>query len=157
MEKLSLRDLFNRNRRSGGAERRTKQRLPKNKVIKILVVDDSLTVVHNLRTMLEQDGYYVLEANDGMTGIELARRQRPDLILMDVIMPGLNGFQATRKIRKDQITQAIPIIIISGTEQPTEQFWLTKLGANDFIGKPIVRGELFVKVENQLYPQRVVA
>jgi PleD family two-component response regulator len=158
MERMSLRGLFNLNRRTtSSTERRAKQRLPKNRIVKILVVDDSRTVVHNLRTMLEQDGYYVMEANDGMTAIELAKKQRPDLILMDVIMPGLNGFQATRKIRKEQSTQAIPIIIISATEQPTEQFWLTKLGANDFIGKPVVRGELFTKVENQLSPQRVVA
>ncbi len=158
MERTSLRSLFNLNRRTtSGSERRAKQRQPKNRTIKILVVDDSRTVVHNLRTMLEQDGYYVMEANDGMTGIELAKRQRPDLILMDVIMPGLNGFQATRKIRKDVITQQIPIIIISATEQPTEQFWLTKLGANDFIGKPVVRGELFTKLESQLFPQQVVA
>lgn len=159
MDRLSLRSLFNMNRRTanGSNERRAKQRLPKSRVTKILIVDDSRTVVHNLRTMLEQDGYYVMEANDGMTGIEISRIHRPDLILMDVIMPGLNGFQATRKIRKDPLTQAIPIIIISATEQPTEQFWLSKLGANDFIGKPIVRGELFTKVENQLHPRRVVA
>lgn len=157
MERLSLRNLFNMNRRPGGSERRSKQRLPKNRIVKILIVDDSRVVVHNLRTMLEQDGYHILEANDGMTGIELAKSKRPDLVLMDVIMPGLNGFQATRKIRKDPATSAIPIIIISATEQPTEQFWLTKLGANDFIGKPIVRGELFPKIENLLYPRRVVA
>ena len=131
--------------------------MPKNRVIKILVVDDSRTVVHSLRTVLEQDGYYVMEAYDGMTAIELAKAHQPDLILMDVIMPGLNGFQATRKIRKDPATHSIPIIIISGTEQPTEQFWLTKLGANDFLGKPIIRGDLFGKVESQLYPRQVVA
>ncbi|MBI1422559.1 MAG: response regulator [Gammaproteobacteria bacterium] len=126
-------------------------------MMKVLVVDDSRTVVHSLRTVLEQDGYFVMEAYDGMTAIELAKTHRPDLILMDVIMPGLNGFQATRKIRKDPITHKIPIIIISATEQPTEQFWLSKLGANDFLGKPIIRGELFTKVETQLSPDMVVA
>jgi len=131
--------------------------MPKTRVIKILVVDDSRTVVHGLRSVLEQDGYHVMEAYDGMTAIELAKAHQPDLILMDVIMPGLNGFQATRKIRKDPSTHMIPIIIISGTEQPTEQFWLTKLGANDFLGKPIIRGDLFTKVETQLYPRQVVA
>lgn len=152
---MDLKSLFNR--RTPSNERRNKQRMPKNRVIKILVVDDSRTVVHGLRSVLEQDGYYVMEAYDGMTAIELARAHAPDLILMDVIMPGLNGFQATRKIRKDPATHSIPIIIISGTEQPTEQFWLTKLGANDFIGKPIMRGDLFMKVESQLYPRQVVA
>lgn len=155
MDRLSLKGLFTR--RSTNNERRAKQRMPKNRIIKVLVVDDSRTVVHGLRTVLEQDGFYVMEAYDGMTAIELAKAHQPDIILMDVIMPGLNGFQATRKIRKDPATHNIPIIIISATEQPTEQFWLTKLGANDFLGKPIVRRELFTKVETQLYPRQVVA
>ncbi len=155
MDRLSLKGLFTR--RSTNNERRGKQRMPKNRIIKVLVVDDSRTVVHGLRTVLEQDGFYVMEAYDGMTAIELAKAHQPDIILMDVIMPGLNGFQATRKIRKDPATHNIPIIIISATEQPTEQFWLTKLGANDFLGKPIVRRELFTKVETQLYPRQVVA
>lgn len=144
-------------RRTNTTERRAKARLPKSRVIKVLIVDDSRTVVHGLRTVLEQDGYYVMEAYDGMTAIELAKAHQPDIILMDVIMPGLNGFQATRKIRKDPATHTIPIIIISATEQPTEQFWLSKLGANDFLGKPVIRGELFTKVESQLYPRQVVA
>ncbi|MGD8785216.1 MAG: response regulator [Thioalkalispiraceae bacterium] len=152
---MDFKGLFNR--RSSSNERRAKPRLPKDRVIKVLVVDDSRTVVHGLRSVLEQDGYYVMEAYDGMTAIELAKAHQPDIILMDVIMPGLNGFQATRKIRKDPATHSIPIIIISATEQPTEQFWLTKLGANDFLGKPIIRGDLFTKVETQLYPRQVVA
>jgi twitching motility two-component system response regulator PilH len=155
MDRLTFKGLFNR--RSNTNERRAKQRMPKDRVIKVLVVDDSRTVVHGLRAVLEQDGYYVMEAYDGMTAIELAKAHQPDIILMDVIMPGLNGFQATRKIRKDPATHSIPIIIISATEQPTEQFWLTKLGANDFLGKPIIRGDLFTKVESQLYPRQVVA
>lgn len=154
MERLSLRSLF---AKRVSQERRHKQRQPKARVVKILVVDDSRTVVHNLRTILEQDGYRVMEAYDGLSGIELAKAHHPDLILMDVIMPGLNGFQATRKIRKDPATHTIPIVIISATEQPTEQFWLTKLGANDFISKPIIRSDLFVKIENLLQPRRVVA
>lgn len=153
--KTFFNNLFSR--RTSAVERRSKPRPPKDRVIKVLVVDDSRTVVHSLRTVLEQDGYYVMEAHDGMEAIELAKAHQPDLILMDVIMPGLNGFQATRKIRKDPATHNIPIIIISATEQPTEQFWLTKLGANDFLGKPIIRGELFTKVESQLYPRQVVA
>lgn len=153
--KTFFNNLFTR--RTNTTDRRAKPRLPKTRVIKVLVVDDSRTVVHSLRTVLEQDGYYVMEAYDGMTAIELAKAHQPDIILMDVIMPGLNGFQATRKIRKDPSTHSIPIIIISATEQPTEQFWLTKLGANDFLGKPIIRGELFTKVETQLYPRQVVA
>jgi len=156
---MERRTFFNNlfSRRTSTEDRRSKPRQPKTRVIKVLIVDDSRTVVHSLRSVLEQDGYYVMEAYDGMTAIELAKVHQPDLILMDVIMPGLNGFQATRKIRKDPATHAIPIIIISATEQPTEQFWLSKLGANDFLGKPIIRRDLFSKVESQLYPRQVVA
>jgi len=156
---MERRTFFNNlfSRRTSTEDRRSKPRQPKTRVIKVLIVDDSRTVVHSLRSVLEQDGYYVMEAYDGMTAIELAKVHQPDLILMDVIMPGLNGFQATRKIRKDPATHSIPIIIISATEQPTEQFWLSKLGANDFLGKPIIRGDLFNKVESQLYPRQVVA
>lgn len=154
MDRKTFISLFSKRAQN---ERRAKQRSPKNRPIKILVVDDSRTVVHGLRTVLEQDGYLVMEAYDGMTAIELAKAHQPALILMDVIMPGLNGFQATRKIRKDPSTHSIPIIIISATEQPTEQFWLTKLGANDFLNKPILRGDLFIKVESQLYPRQAVA
>lgn len=152
---MRFRSLFSR--KISTSERRSKQRQPKKRVIKVLIVDDSRTVVHGLRSVLEQDGYLVIEAFDGMTAIELAKTHQPDIILMDVIMPGLNGFQATRKIRKDPSTHSIPIIIISATEQPTEQFWLTKLGANDFLGKPVIRANLFTKVESQLYPRQVVA
>lgn len=155
MERMRFRSLFSR--KISTSERRSKQRQPKKRVIKVLIVDDSRTVVHGLRSVLEQDGYLVIEAFDGMTAIELAKTHQPDIILMDVIMPGLNGFQATRKIRKDPSTHSIPIIIISATEQPTEQFWLTKLGANDFLGKPVIRANLFTKVESQLYPRQVVA
>lgn len=157
MERLSFRSIFSRKSNNDNNERRRKQRASKDRVMKILIVDDSRTVIHSLRSLLEQDGYLVMEAYDGITAIELAKAHKPDLILMDVIMPGLNGFQATRKIRKDPSTQSIPIIIISATEQPTEQFWLTKLGANDFLGKPVTRGELFTKVESQLQPRQVVA
>jgi len=152
---MRFRSLFSR--KISTSERRSKQRQPKDRAITVLVVDDSRTVVHGLRSVLEQDGYHVIEAFDGMTAIELAKAHQPDIILMDVIMPGLNGFQATRKIRKDPTTHSIPIIIISATEQPTEQFWLTKLGANDFLGKPVIRANLFTKVESQLYPRQVVA
>ncbi len=155
MERMRFRSLFSR--KISTSERRSKQRQPKDRAITVLVVDDSRTVVHGLRSVLEQDGYHVIEAFDGMTAIELAKAHQPDIILMDVIMPGLNGFQATRKIRKDPTTHSIPIIIISATEQPTEQFWLTKLGANDFLGKPVIRANLFTKVESQLYPRQVVA
>lgn len=148
MASLVFKGLFNRS--TNPKERRSRARSSDKATQTILVVDDSRTVVHMLKSALTQAGYTVLAAADGERGIQLARSHRPDLILMDVIMPGINGFQATRLLRKDQATQDIPIIIISGSEQATEKVWVMRLGANGFIPKPIERGSLFMKVEQTL-------
>lgn len=73
----------------------------------------------------------------------MAKTHKPDLILMDIVMPGLNGFQATRILRKEADTADIPILIISGNEQATEKFWGMRVGANGFLAKPVDRSELF--------------
>ncbi|MFV1983469.1 MAG: PleD family two-component system response regulator [Thiohalomonadales bacterium] len=148
MASLVLKNLFNRT--TTQKDRRTRSRSSNKPSATILIVDDSRTVVHMLKTALTQAGYTTLAAADGERGIQLARSHRPDLILMDVIMPGINGFQATRLLRKDPTTSDIPIIIISGSEQATEKVWVMRLGANDFIPKPIERGPLFTKVEQIL-------
>lgn len=139
-------------RKKETTERRKKARQPHNP-LSILVVDDSSTVVFALKRLLEQDGYEVLVAGDGEEAIMVAETYKPDLILMDVLMPGMNGFQATRHIRKLPQTEDTPIIIISGSEQKSEEFWLRKLGANDFLPKPVLRGELFPAIEKHLYSQ----
>ena len=133
-------------------ERRRKIRIPHNSS-RILVVDDSSTVVFALKKLLEQDGYEVLTAANGEQAIVMAKNHKPDLILMDVIMPGINGFQATRRIRKMQELEGTPIIIISASEQKTEEFWLRRLGASDFLPKPITRGQLFPLIEKHLFAQ----
>lgn len=114
----------------------------------ILIIDDSRTVVHALKTILEQAGYSTIAASDGKRGIELAIEYQPDLILMDIVMPGINGFKATRLLRKETRTEDIPIIIMSGNEQATEKFWGMRLGANEFISKPIKRGLLFKMLDD---------
>jgi len=154
MASLVFKSIFSRN--TSPKERRTRSRMTSKASDTILIVDDSRTVVHMLKTALTQAGYTTLAAADGERGIQLARSHRPDLILMDVIMPGINGFQATRLLRKDPSTQEIPIIIISGSEQATEKIWVMRLGANDFIPKPIERGTLFIKVE-QILRERELA
>lgn len=133
-------------------ERRRKIRIP-HQNSKILVVDDSSTVVFALSRLLQQDGYEVLTAANGEQAIAMAENHRPDLVLMDVIMPGMNGFQATRRIRKMHGLEATPIIIISASEQKTEEFWLRRLGASDFLPKPITRGQLFPTIERYLFAQ----
>lgn len=131
-------------------ERRSRERIPPTERDTILIVDDSRTAVYVLKTMLEQSGFSTFSASDGESGIQVAKEKQPRLILMDVVMPGLNGFQATRQLREDPSTRDIPIILISGNQQVTEQVWGRRLGANDFLSKPIQRGLLFYKVETLL-------
>lgn len=145
MGRLGLKDLFLRP--SKKLDKRSKQR----EAIfgrTILIIDDSRTVVHALKTILEQAGYSTIAASDGKRGIELATDYQPDLILMDIVMPGINGFKATRLLRKDVRTEEIPIIIMSGNEQATEKFWGMRLGANEFLSKPIQRGALFKMLDD---------
>lgn len=140
MGKLAFKDLFLR-----PGKNKDKRSKPRETVTDrtVLIIDDSRTVVHALKTILEQAGYSTLAASDGKRGIELATEYTPDMILMDIVMPGINGFKATRLLRKDARTEDIPIIIMSGNEQATEKFWGMRLGANEFLPKPIQRGLLF--------------
>ena len=153
MEKFSFRGLFNRNR--APKDRRLKDRLQPRIGATILVVDDSRTIQFSLRTMLQQAGYRIIEARNGENGIELAREHKPDLIFMDVVMPGMTGFQATRALRKHDETRQIPIVVMSGNEQATEKFWVIKIGANDFMTKPFHRSSVFEKIERHLFAAEV--
>jgi len=145
MSRLAFKDLFLRPGKT--KDKRSKQREAISDRT-ILIIDDSRTVVHALKTILEQAGYSTIAASDGKRGIELATNYQPDLILMDIVMPGINGFKATRLLRKDTRTEDIPIIIMSGNEQATEKFWGMRLGANEFISKPIQRGLLFKMLDD---------
>ncbi len=104
---------------------------------KIMVVDDSPTEVHVLQTMLTKNGYEVVVATSGETSVEMAKVEMPDLILMDVVMPGINGFQATRQISKNTETSAIPVIIVTTKDQETDKVWAMRQGAKDYIVKPV--------------------
>ena len=137
---FGLKSLFARGQ---GTERRSAQRVKLPEEATILIVDDSRTAIAILKKVLEPTGYSIISAENAEEGIEMAKTHLPDVILMDVIMPGLNGFQATRILRKETLTQHIPIVIISGNEQATEKFWGMRVGANGFLAKPVERGELF--------------
>jgi twitching motility two-component system response regulator PilH len=132
------------------AQRRGKPRLNARGGMRVLVIDDSNTIVAVLRRMLEQNGYLVLEAFDAEKGIEIANAERPDLIFLDIVLPGMNGFAALRQLRREQATREIPIIMMSGNEQATEQFYAQKIGADDFMKKPFSRAEVFARIEGLL-------
>ena len=112
----------------------------------ILIVDDSPTEIHVLTTILEKLGHTIVTADNGEEGIAQAKGQKPDLILMDVVMPGMNGFQATRQISKDAETSHIPIIIVTTKDQETDRVWGLRQGAKDYLTKPVDEATLIEKV-----------
>ena len=116
----------------------------------VLIIDDSPTEVHVMKTALEKHGFDTVAAADGSECLELAKRVRPDLILMDVVMPGVNGFQATRTLTRDPTTQSIPIVMISTKSQETDKIWGLRQGAVDFLVKPVSANALVAKAQEVL-------
>ena len=121
----------------------------------MLIIDDSATIVALLRRMLRQNELATLEAGDAESGLEIARAEKPDLIFLDIVLPGMNGFAALRALRKDPATHEIPVIMISGNEQAVEQFYAHRIGADDFMKKPFSRSEVFARIERLLDPDRI--
>jgi twitching motility two-component system response regulator PilH len=113
---------------------------------KILIVDDSPTERHVLNDVLTRAGFDVIASASGEDAIVRAKADRPDVILMDVVMPGLNGFQATRALARDPETREIPIIICTSKSQETDRIWGLRQGARGFIVKPIQRDELLAQI-----------
>ena len=103
----------------------------------VLIIDDSPTELHLFQNMLEKNGFETLVADSGEEGIRKAMVTRPDCILMDVVMPGMNGFQATRKLSRDASTSAIPVIIITTKDQETDKIWGMRQGAVEYLVKPV--------------------
>ena len=136
-------------------ERRLKPRTNARPGTRMLVIDDSATIVALLSRMLRQNEYTVLEAEDAETGLEIARTQSPELIFLDIVLPGMDGFAALRQLRRDPYTRDIPVIMISGNEQATEQFYVHRIGADDFMKKPFSRAEVFARVERLLDAHQV--
>ena len=116
----------------------------------ILIVDDSPTETHVLTTILEKHGFVVSSAASGEEGIGKSKSEKPDLILMDVVMPGMNGFQAARSISQESETSAIPIIIVSTKDQETDKMWGLRQGAKDYVTKPVNEDELIEKINTLL-------
>ncbi len=114
---------------------------------RILIIDDSPTEVHVLKTMLEKAGHQALSATSAEEGLVKAKAEKPDLILMDVVMPGTNGFQATREISKDPDTAHIPVIIVTTKDQETDKVWGMRQGAKEYLTKPVQVSDLLSKIQ----------
>lgn len=103
---------------------------------RILVVDDEPDLLKTAVDLLESEGYEVLSAHDGQEGLEKARREKPDLILLDVLMPKLNGYQVCRALKGGPETQSIPVIMLTSKAQEIDKFWGKETGADDYVTKP---------------------
>jgi twitching motility two-component system response regulator PilH len=113
----------------------------------IMIVDDSPTEVHVLKTALEKHGFDTVSASDGLS---LAREVRPDLIFMDVVMPRVNGYQATRTLTRDPQTKSIPVVMITTKDQETDRIWGMRQGAVDYLVKPVTEAVLVAKAQEVL-------
>lgn len=117
---------------------------------RILIVDDSETERQHLSKLLTAKQHDLIIAKHAEQGLELARSELPDLILMDVVMPGLNGFQATRQLSKDDSTKHIPIIIVSTKDQETDRIWAQRQGARAYLVKPVKKELLYAELDKLL-------
>jgi twitching motility two-component system response regulator PilH len=120
-------------------------------VANILIIDDSPTDVRVFTTLLERAGYRVDSVGNAEEGIERVRVAKPDLVIMDVIMPGMNGFQATRTLTRDPETSNVPIVMITTKSMETDRVWGLRQGARAFITKPVNEKDLLACI-NDLLP-----
>ncbi len=107
-------------------------------------------MVAALGRMLRENHFTVLEAHGGEEGLEVLRKNKPDLIFLDIVMPGMSGFDVLRRIRRSQYVGKVPVIIMSGSEAATEEYYVRRIGADDFMRKPCSRAEVFSRVERLL-------
>lgn len=139
------------------AERRRNHRVAAREGLRVLIIDDSATIVAVLGKMLRQNNFVTAGAGDAESGIEFARSELPELIFLDIVLPGMSGFDALRQLRRDPSTKQIPIIMISGNVQATEQFYVQRIGADDFMKKPFGRGDVFGRIQQLVERGRLPA
>ncbi len=117
---------------------------------RVLIVDDSPTEMYKMTDILSRHGYEVISAQSGEEGVKTAKQELPDLVLMDIVMPGINGFQATRQITKNATTAEIPVIIVTTKDQETDRMWGKRQGASGYLAKPINEKLLIETIESLL-------
>jgi len=118
-----------------------------NNMARILIVDDSPSQLLGIQRIVEKLGHQILTATDGAAGVETAKAELPDLVLMDVVMPNLNGFQATRTLARDEATRHIPVILVTTKDQDTDRMWGMRQGAKAYITKPFSPKELMARIK----------
>lgn len=139
-------NLFKRMLGNGDRNDSLAPRAQASQDLRVLVVDDSPTIRAVLGKMLGLEGYSMLYASDGDDALAQARREQPGLIFLDIVMPGTSGFNVLRTLRKEAATASIPIVMISGNLQATEQQYVQRFGADDFLKKPFGRDEVYDRI-----------
>ena len=117
---------------------------------RILIADDSSTQISGISKILTKGGHEIITADDGEQAVEMAASESPDIILMDVVMPKLNGFQATRQITRNPGTQHIPVIMLTSKDQETDRVWAERQGASGYLTKPPSESDLLNTIESLL-------
>lgn len=117
---------------------------------RVLIVDDSPTETHKMSTILDKHNHEVITAQSGEEGVAKAKEALPDVVLMDIVMPGLNGFQATRQLSKNGSTSHIPVIIVTTKDQETDRLWGQRQGAKGYLTKPVDAGTLMKAITDVL-------
>lgn len=117
---------------------------------RVLIVDDSPTETHKMSSILDKHGHEVITAESGEEGVAKAKETLPDVVLMDIVMPGLNGFQATRQLSKHATTSHIPVIIVTTKDQETDRLWGRRQGAKGYLTKPVEDGTLMKAIAEVL-------
>ncbi len=117
-------------------------------MVKVLIVDDSPAQIFTLKKLVEDWGHEALTAENGDQALQIARDEQPNVILMDVVMPGMSGFQTTRKLSKDQITHSIPVIFVSTKDGEADRIWGMRQGATAYVTKPVNPKLLFTAISD---------
>lgn len=116
----------------------------------VLIIDDSQSEIDKISGMLKDNGFDVISATSGEEGVQVAKKMKPDVVLMDIVMPGVNGFQATRQIKKDSSTGDIPVVIVTSKKQETDRIWGERQGASAYLVKPVEEKSLLKAISDVL-------
>lgn len=125
-------------------------------IIKILVIDDSPTIIAVFRKILQPTGHAMVYAESAERGIALAQVEKPDLIFLDIVLPGMNGFAALRALRKEANTRTTPIVMISGNDQAAEKFYADHVRADDFVKKPFKAEDILTRIDRLVLHKRAI-
>lgn len=113
---------------------------------KVLIVDDSPAQLYSLKRIVEKGGLETVTADSGEMALQLASSEMPSVILMDIVMPGMSGFQATRRLTRDEITRDIPVIFVTSKTEESDKVWGMRQGASDYITKPVNPNHLLTTI-----------